>query len=278
MLKFGEIFQGLVIKTFEQAYQIILNFGPKIVWALIILLIGWVCALSFKKIVSKLLKALGVNVLGEKTGITNFLAKGGVDKKPSILIGLIFYWLIVFSTLVMVLDTLELESASKFLQQAIFYLPKFIVALLFISLGLFISQFMGKFVQASARLANLPWYNILDKAVRYVIVGLAIILALEYLGAAVNIIVQQGIIIFSAVFLIISLILLVGGKDIISSALAGQALKKIYAKGETIEFDAISGQICSIDFITTKVKTKEGEMIIPHSELVRKIVRRNKYE
>ena len=276
MPKFGEIFQDLVVKTLQETYRVTLDIGPKIALSLIILLIGWICALLLKKIISKLLKAFGVDVLGEKAGMTNFLEKGGVHKKPSALIGLVFYWLIIFSALVMAFNSLELEVASKFLQQAVFYIPKLIVALLLLTIGIFISQFMGKFVQTSARLANIPFYSALDKAARYVIIGLAIMLALEYLGVTTTIIAQYGVIIFGVVPLIISLILLVGGRDMISSALAGGLLRRIYTKGDAIEFDTVSGQIESIDFITTKVKTKEGEMIVPHFELVRKVVRRNK--
>ena len=276
MSKFSEIFQDLVVRALQEAYQVTLNIGPKIALSLIILLIGWICAVLLKKIISKLLKAFGVDVLGEKVGMTNFLEKGGVHRKPSALIGLVFYWLIIFSALVMTFNTLELEVASNFLQQAIFYIPKLIVALLLLTLGIFISQFMGKFVQTSARLANIPFYSALDKAARYLILGLAIMLALEYLGVTTNIIAHYGVIIFGVVPLIISLIFLVGGRDIISSILAGRVLTKEYKKGDTVEFDSVSGQIQSIDFLTTKITSKEGEIIVPNSDLVKKVVKKKR--
>ena len=276
MSKFSEIFQDLVVRALQEAYQVTLNIGPKIALSLIILLIGWICAVLLKKIISKLLKAFGVDVLGEKVGMTNFLEKGGVHRKPSALIGLVFYWLIIFSALVMTFNTLELEVASNFLQQAIFYIPKLIVALLLLTLGIFISQFMGKFVQTSARLANIPFYSALDKAARYLILGLAIMLALEYLGVTTNIIAHYGVIIFGVVPLIISLIFLVGGRDIISSILAGRFLTKEYKKGDTVEFDSVSGQIQSIDFLTTKITSKEGEIIVPNSDLVKKVVKKKR--
>ena len=276
MSKFSEIFQGLVINSLEQAYQYIINIGPKILLSLFILLIGWICALLLKKVTSKLLKALGVDVLAEKMGMAAFLQKGGVKKRPSALAGLVLYWLIVFSALVMAFNTLGLEIASQFIQQALLYIPKLMAALILVAVGIFIGKFMGKFVGASAHLANIPYYSALDKAARYLIIGLAVMLALEYLGVTATIITQYGLIIFGIVPLVIFLILLVGGRDLISCALAGRLLRKIYAKDDIIELESVSGQISSIDFITTKIKTKDGELIVPHSEIISKVVKRSR--
>ncbi|MFC1674524.1 mechanosensitive ion channel domain-containing protein [Candidatus Omnitrophota bacterium] len=278
MSNFAEIFENLVVKALKDIHQFAIQFTPKMVLSIIILLIGWICALLLKKIISKILKALGLDVLLEKTSLTHFLERGGIQKKPSSMVGLVFYWIIIFSTLAIVFNTLELKVASQFLQQTLFYIPKLVVALVLLWLGIFLSQFIGKFIQTSARLANIPFYSMISKLARYVIIGLAILLALEYLGVATTLIAQYGVVIFGIIPLIISLILVVGGRDIIASVLAGGALRRIYTKGDTIAFDSISGQVESIDFITTKVKSKEGEMIIPHSELVRKVVRRDKRE
>ena len=82
MSKFGGIFQDLVVKKLGQLYQFTTEFGPKVALAIIIFLIGWICAVLLKKIVSKLLKALGFDVLSEKTGLKHFLEKGGIQKNP----------------------------------------------------------------------------------------------------------------------------------------------------------------------------------------------------
>jgi len=275
MSKFGEIFQDLVIKTLKDSYQFVIQFAPKIVLSLIILLIGWVCALLLKKIISKLLKALGFDVLAEKIGLTNFLEKGGVQKKASSIFGLVFYWLIIFSALIMVFNALELEIASKLIQQTLIYIPKLIVALILLALGIFLSRFIGKFVQASARLTNIPFHTALGKIASYVIIGLAIMIGLEYLGLATAIIIHYAVIVFILVPLIIALIFLIGGKDIISNALASRMLKKEYKRGDIIEFGSISGQVDSIDLVSTKLKSKEGKIIIPNSELINKIVKKS---
>ena len=274
MLKLKEIFYDLVIKTLEETYRYIVNLWPKIALSAVILLVGWISASLLKKIISKLLKALGFDVLSEKIGFKRFLEKGGIKKNPSHVIGLCFYWLIVFSALLMIFNTLELEAASQLITQAILYIPKIIVALILLALGIFLSQFVGKFVQASSRLANVPFPNIISTVARYAVVGFAIIMVLEYLNVTTKLMVDAFIIIFIVIPAALSLVFLIGGRDIVSNILAGRLLMKDYKKGDKIEFDSISGTIESIDFITTKIKDSEGEVIIPNSELARKIIKK----
>ena len=270
MSKFAEIFQALVVKKLVQSYQFTMEFGPKIALAIIIFLIGWICAVLLKKIVSKLLKALGFDVLSEKTGLTHVLEKGGIQKKPSALFGLLFYWIIIFSALVMAFNALELNTVSQLIQQTLSYIPKFIVALILLIMGMFLSQFIGKLVETTSHLASIQFYRASGKVARYLVMALAIMICLEYLGVAKTSIV----IIFGIVPLIASLLFIIGGREIVSSILAGRLLMKEYKQGDTIEFDSISGQIKTIDFVVTKIIAKDGEIIIPNLELAKKIIKK----
>ncbi|MBN3038119.1 MAG: hypothetical protein JW869_01720, partial [Candidatus Omnitrophica bacterium] len=220
MARFSEIFQNLVVRRLDQVYQFSVQVGPKIALALVILFVGWIFALLLKKIVSKLLKALGFDVLAEKTGLRHFLEKGGIANNPSSVAGSGFYWLIIFSALVMAFDTLELEAASQLIRQAVFYLPKIVVAIVLLIVGIFLSKFIDKFVEKSLHLANIPMYGLLGKTAGYIVIGLAAIAALEYLGVASAIIIQYGVIFFGVVPLVLILIFLVGGRGIVSSILA----------------------------------------------------------
>lgn len=274
MAKFGEIFQDLVIETLKQVYQFVVEAGPKVALALIILLMGWICAVLLGKIVAKLLKAVGFDVLSEKVGLKRFLVKGGVQRNPSSAIGSAFYWLIVFSALVTAFNTLNLAAASRLIQQIAVYVPRMAVALVLLALGIFLSRFVGKFVETTSHLARIPFPTALGKAAGYAVIGLAVMIALEHLGVPAAIIVELFIVIFGVVPLVCSLIFLIGGKNIISGLLAGRLLKRIYKEGEKIEFDSTSGEIVSIDFLTTKIRSDAGEVLIPNSLLAQKIVRK----
>ncbi|MBL7132329.1 MAG: mechanosensitive ion channel, partial [Candidatus Omnitrophica bacterium] len=91
---------------------------------------------------------------------------------------------------------------------------------------------------------------------------------------ATSIIVQYAFIIFGVVPLALCLVFLVAGRDIVASILAGRFLMKEYKEGERIEFDSISGEIESVGFLTTKIKSNADEILIPNSELAKKIIKK----
>jgi len=270
MSRFSGIFQDLVVKKLGQLYQFATEFGPRIALAIIIFIIGWISAVLLKKIVSKLLKALGLDVLSERAGLKPFLEKGGIQKKPSSLAGLLLYWIIIFSTLVMAFNTLQLNTASQLIQQTLAYVPKFIMALILLAIGIFLGQFVGRLVETTSHLASINFYRPLGKTARYLVVALTIMICLEYLGLARTSIA----IIFGVVPLIVSLLFIIGGREIVSSIIAGRLLMKVYKPGDRIEFDLISGQIKVIDFIVTKITVNDGEIIISNSELSKKTVKK----
>jgi len=267
MSKFSEVFQKLVVETLQNAYQLILQLAPKLVFAAIILLIGLVCALLIRKITSKILKALGVDVLSEKTGLKSFLEKGEVHKNLSAIAGQALYWLVIFSTLVMVFDTLELNIISNLLHQILSYLPKVIVALVILSLGIFLSQIVNNFIQTSSRLANIPFPNLLGKGSQYLLIGLAVITGLEYLDLPLDHLIEYFMIVFLLIPSVLFLILLIGGRDTLASVIAGRIVTKEYKRGDLISFGSTTGTIESIGLISTKVKNDQGLVIIPNQEL-----------
>ena len=274
MVSFQEVFHNVVVKTFTQLHEFAAEFGPKILVSIVILLIGWICAVLIKKVITKVLKALGLDVVSEKTGLKHFLERGGTAKGSSAIIGLGLYWLIILSTLIMVFNTLELYAASKFIKQIILYIPNVMVFLIFVILGIFLGRFFGKLVERTAHLVNAPFPVLLSRATAYTIVGLAIVVALEQLGVNTAAVIQSSVVIFIIVPIMFSIVFIIGGREIASSILAQRFIVREYKIGNTIEFDGISGKIEHIDFISTKIKDNGQEIIIPNSELARKIVRK----
>ena len=271
---FGEIFNNLVIQSFKQIYEFAVQYGPGVTLSLSLIIIGWIAAVLIKKIVAKLLRALGFDVLSERTGFKRFLEKGGIDKKPSVLIGSIFYWIILLNALIMAQDAIDLQITSRFLQSVILYIPHVIVIIILLAISIFISGFISRFVEKSASLAHIPFSALLASLARYAVLGLAIVMILEYLNVPSVVTYEILILLFGIIPLAVFLIFLTAGRDILANLLHGRNLMKEYKAGDMIEVESISGKIDSIGPITTKLKSNNEEVVIPNSELARKTVRK----
>ena len=163
MDRIKEVFNELVVSTLTKVYEYALILMPKLIVSIMILLIGWICAVLIKKLVSKLLRSFGFDAVSEKTGIKSFLKRGGVERNASSIIGLIFYWVIIFTAFVMVFNTLKIEVASQLMSNIVLYIPKAVVALILLALGVYLSQLADKFVSTTAHLAKIPFHQALGK-------------------------------------------------------------------------------------------------------------------
>ncbi|UCB56455.1 MAG: mechanosensitive ion channel [Candidatus Omnitrophota bacterium] len=275
MNRFVEIFNNLVVQSFSQVNNFISQYGPGIAFSLSLILFGWICAVIIRKIITKLLRAFGFDVLSEKTGFKKFLEKGGLKKSPSALIGNIFYWIILLNTLIMAQDALDLKVTSQLIQNIVLYIPNVVVAIIILALGVFISKFAFRFVDRTAHLANIPIHSLLGTIARYAVLGFVVIIILEHLNVSRFVMSESLIVIFGVIPLGFFLIFLVSGKEVMSNVINGRLLSHELKKGDIIECDSLSGRVEAVNAVSTKlVSDKNEEIIIPNTELAKKIIKR----
>jgi len=254
-----------------------LQYGPGIIFSISLIIFGWVIALIIRKIVTKLLRAFGFDVLSEKIGFKRFLAKGGIEKNPSSIIGWIFYWIIFINALIMAQDAVDLKVTSQFLQNIVLYIPNVIVVIIILALGMYVSRFIARFVDKTAHLASISIHGLLGTGARYIVIGFTIMMVLDYLNVSSFVMSESLTIIFAIIPVAFFLVFVIGGRDVISNILNGRFLVQEFKKGDKIESDSISGRIDSVGPIYTNlINDKEEKIIVPNTELAKKIIKKSR--
>ena len=200
---------------------------PKILGALLILLIGWIVARLLKKGFVKLLKLVRLNYLTEKSGIEKFLKEGGVTFTAIDLIGSLLYWLIMLIVILAALNSLGLTSAQDLFNEIILFIPNIIVALIILLLGFYIAKFVANVLAVSLKNMKDQSANLIRNLAYYSIVVFTVFLVLGQLKIAQDIITNGFILIFGAICLAFGLAFGLGGKDY-----ASEVLKKLKDKEE----------------------------------------------
>ena len=124
---------------------------PKIIGAILILLIGWIIAKLLKKAIVKLLQIIRLNTLSEKVGIEKFLKEGGLKKTAVDLIGSLFYWIIMLTVILAVFNSLQLNSAQELFNSIILFIPNIIVSLVILLFGLYAAKFISTILSSSLK-------------------------------------------------------------------------------------------------------------------------------
>jgi len=274
MRRFLSIFQELIVQPLSNVYHVVVALLPNLALAVVIVLVGWGAAILLRKVVSKLLKAIGFNVLSEKMGLTRFLRRGGVTDQPSRILGLVVYWIIIFSMLIAMFGALRLTAASTFLVDVLSFIPKIIVSIVILELGVFLGRFLGRLVDRSSQVADLPFHAMIGVITRYGVIIVALFGILDYLKLSSTLLSGSFTLVFVVVPALLVLAALLGGRSLLASMLAGRFLIRDLKAGDRIAFDGIDGEIVSIDVITTKIRCQDGEFIISNADLSSKVIRR----
>ena len=83
-------------------------FIPRLLVALVVVLVGWLVAKAARFAVTKALRAINFNVLTERAGLDNFLRQGGLAGDTSSLFGVLAYWLVILASLLIAFNGMGL--------------------------------------------------------------------------------------------------------------------------------------------------------------------------
>ncbi|PID91794.1 MAG: hypothetical protein CSA96_06875 [Bacteroidetes bacterium] len=186
---------------------------PKIVGALLILLIGWIIARLIKKAIVKLLYVVKIDKLADKVGIEQFLKEGGLKKSSVDMLGSLFYWIIMLTVILAVFNSLQLTSAQQLFNSIILFIPNIIVALIILLFGLYAAKFVATLLSSSLKNMKDKTADLIEKVAYYSIVIFTIFLVLGQLRIAQDIITNAFILLFGAFCLAFGIAFGLGGKD-----------------------------------------------------------------
>ena len=189
------------------------EFLPRILLALVIVVVGWMVAKMVRFAIVKGLRAVNFNVLTERAGMDTFLRDGGIRADTSEILALLFYWLVILASLVIGFNLLGLEYITDLLGRVVWFLPKVMVALLILAFGAYFARFIGNAVIAYCRNVHLQDADILGRLAQYAILAFVVLIALDQVDVGGDIVRQTFLIVLAGVVLALALAFGIGGKD-----------------------------------------------------------------
>jgi flagellar biosynthesis protein FliQ len=189
------------------------EFLPRILLAVVIVVVGWMVAKMVRFAIVKGLRAVNFNVLTERAGMDAFLRDGGIRADTTEILALLFYWLVILASLVIGFNLLGLEYITDLLGRVVWFLPKVMVALLILAFGAYFARFIGNAVIAYCRNVHLQDADILGRLAQYAILAFVVLIALDQVDIGGDIVRQTFLIVLAGVVLALALAFGIGGKD-----------------------------------------------------------------
>ncbi len=255
-------FVETLLKQFAEAM-------PKLLMAILVLIIGYIISKIFASVVKKLFKSIGIDKLAEKLDNIEIIQKANVKIVPSTIFSKIIYYLLLLIFIVMATDILDISAISTLFRDIVDFVPNLIVALIVLFLGLLFSDFVRQMVLTLAKSLNLPSANMIANAIFYFLLINVLITALKQTGISTNFVEGNFMILIGGGVLAFALGYGLAAKDLVSNFLSSFYIKDQFNVGDQVKIDGIQGEISEIDKSFLKINTGTSTVLIPLSKTLK---------
>jgi small-conductance mechanosensitive channel len=164
----------------SDAWTNVATFVPKLVFFLVVLVVGFFLAKIFATMTDRVLERVGFDRAVERGGIKKALAQSKYDASD-IVAKLVKYAIMLF-TLVIAFNVFGPNPISQLLQQVIAFLPRLIVAIVIVVVASAIATVVKDLVRNT--LGGLSYGNLLANIASVFILFLGVVAALNQIGVA----------------------------------------------------------------------------------------------
>ncbi len=178
------------------------------------------------------------------------------------------FWVVVAAAVAIAIGLLSPGALDPLPTLVLSYLPRVLSAGLILIAGRALAAVVGRLVVRSAERAAISSAP-LEMGVRWVILGLAIVLALAQLG--IDTVILQIIVagLAAAVALAFGLLTGLGGREVAADVAAGRIVRRSVSIGDSIEVDGSEGSVASLDPATVSIGLENGAILhVPYRRLL----------
>lgn len=241
---------------------------PKIIGAIVVLVVGWLFIKIVLFLLGKVLKLAKVDMLNEKINGMEVAGKGNFTiDVVKIILGFV-KWLLILAFLIVAADILNWQIISVEIGNLLHYLPRFFSALALLMIGFYIGNVVKNTIKRLFDSLELGGSNLVSNLLFYVIVIFMSITALNQAGVDTTIITNNITMILGSFLLAFSLGIGLGSREVVTDLLRSFYTRKTYAVGDKIVIGEDMGTIEAIENNSLTLTTKSGKYVIPIKDVV----------
>ena len=230
----GQYIVDTVRHTLLEFLHIMIGFLPRLLAMLIIIAVGWFIALLLKFVLRRTLALIKFNQLFQATNLSTVLAKASLPP-PDELLSRLTFWGIGIAFIFLGATALGIVALQELIAKFFLFLPQFFVGLIVFFVGLIVANFFGRATLLAAVNANHPSPRLLSNIVQFLIVIMAVTMALDQMGVGYHVVLIAFSISFGAIMVGLAIAFGLGGRDV-----ARRILERRFPEDQKEEEDEIS--------------------------------------
>jgi hypothetical protein len=212
-------FTETLMASFRDAFSMILSAIPRILGFIVVVAIGWFVSSILARAVMGLLKAIRFDELMQKSGLSDFTNKMGTGTDSAGIVAGLVKWLVRIVVLLVAFGVLGLPAVADVMRQLLLWLPNLVVAIFVLFIGGIAARALGNVVRGATAESGFSNPETLANVTRTTVWAFAIVVAINQLGIATNLINTLFTGFVGALAVALGLAFGLGGRDLASRTL-----------------------------------------------------------
>ncbi len=264
-----ELWTQNIVNATASFWNKIAAFLPNLAATIVILVVGIVLAKLLSRWSGKLLAKIGIDALCQRIGITESMAKAGMEKAPSDLLAKFIYFFILLVVTLSAAEALGLERITAILDDFVLYLPKVLGALFVILVGMFIAHVVKQSIHAAVDKMGMDYASSVSRLAQIIIFITTFSLAVGQLEIETQMLNIVFAIVLGCLGGAAAISLGLGTRAVSNNIISGVYVREQLQPGDEVTIGDFTGSVLSVGTVNTILENAEGECLsVPNQQLI----------
>ena len=255
---------GLTADLLKQFF----NAVPKILLALVIIIVGVIISKIVAGIIKRLLGKIGVDRLGEKLSEIDIVQQSNVSIKISSVLSKFIYYILLLFFMIASAEALGMPAISNLVSDIINFIPNLIVAIIMLILGLLVAEALKNVVLTALKSLGIPSANMISSFIFYFILITVFVSALRQAAVETEFLETNLSILIAGIVFAFAIGYGLASKDLLKNIISSFYNKGRLSVGDRISLDDVSGEIIEIDNTTVTIRSNDRRIVYPLSQVL----------
>jgi small-conductance mechanosensitive channel len=236
-------------------------FLPNILTALALVLVGWALARILRGVCERITRA-GLGRLAKSMAMRRGLESTGLSNTAPAVIGRVVFWVVWLFFIAGALEKLELAVVRDFLSNLAYYLPRVLLGILVVFVGILAGNLANHALVTSTARGGVRYAQLVGRVVQGAILMVAIIVAADQIGIQSTLLMVTVAIILGTTMGGAALAFGLGSGPTVSNIIASYYLQKSYRVGQQVQIGDIRGRILEISPTAVVLDGEGGKRVM----------------
>ncbi|GAA4446713.1 hypothetical protein GCM10023091_40310 [Ravibacter arvi] len=249
--------------TFNSLIGQFVDFVPRLIGCIVVLLIGYLVANFVRAIVKNVLGRVGFDKIGERLNQIGFIKQIKAEIKLSNIVAASLYYFIILMFLTAATEILGVETITSMVLSVVNFIPQLIAGAIMLQLGIIISDIIKSAVVTLCKSFNVPSAKLIGNLVFGFFLVITFISALAQIGINTELLESSFIIVFGGIVAAFGVGYGLASRDVLGNIISSFYSKNKYTIGQLIQIDGVKGRIIELDNLSVTIKTEESRVVLP---------------